>query len=134
MADKIITNEARLRILSVTTTWEAVENMNLENRLKAACKTAWTPGSGLAAIQIGIPLKFAVHKWGVLINPRIINVVSEKKTKTEGCLSILNTWVKVRRPYRIKYENDGKIYTAMGKKARVIMHEIDHMNGILITD
>ena len=61
--------------------------------------------------------------------------MSKTKTLTEGCLSIPNTWVKVRRPYKIKYMNDGSgPYTAKGTKAQIIMHEVDHMNGKLITD
>ena len=136
--DKIITSEKRLREISMPTTREEVELLDLVNRLKAACTTAWTPGMGLAAIQIGIPIRAAWFKWGeqdiVLINPKIVRLVSKVKTVTEGCLSIPNTWVKIRRHYKIKYENDGKLYTAKGDKAQVILHEVDHMDGMLITD
>lgn len=138
MIDKIITSEKRLRVVSRHTTSEEVKSLNLIERLKAACETSWTLGLGLAAIQIGIPIRAAWFKWGeqdfVLINPKVIKIVSRGKPVVEGCLSIPNTWVKIKRPYKIKYENCGKLYTAKGQKAQIIIHEIAHMDGVLITD
>ena len=138
MVDKIITDDKLLRQTSLPTTIGEVESLNLIPRLMAACATAWTPGRGLAAIQIGIPIRAAWFRWGakdfVLINPEIVRFVSKVKTMTEGCLSIPNSWVSIRRAYKIKYMNNGVLYTAKGDKAQIIMHEIDHMNGILNTD
>ena len=135
--DQIITDKNKLRLVSLRTSIKEVEEMNLLQRLKDACKDAWVEGCGLAAIQIGVPLRFAWFRWGdedfTLLNPEIMESKGNKK-KQEGCLSIPNKWTWVRRPYKIKYVSDGKAYTAKDFKARLIEHEIDHMNGILNID
>ena len=74
--DQIITDEIILRTISKETTLSEIRSIKLVNRLKKANRTAWTKGAGLAAIQIGIPLRFA---WFIangreetLLNPKII--------------------------------------------------------------
>ena len=135
--DTIVTNHQRLSVISRETTWEEVNDLDLLNRLKKAAGTAWTKAAGLSAIQIGIPLRFSWYKWGedefTLMNPKILEFKGKCKRLEEGCLSIPKTWLKIPRYYKIKYMNDGKVLTAKGYHAQIIQHEIDHMNGILIT-
>jgi len=134
---RIITNKGILHTVSFDTTPQEVEERHLIKLLREANKTAWTSGTGLAAIQIGIHLRFAwfIHdgKEGTLLNPVIINKWGEDTAK-EGCLSIPHTWIDVKRAYEIEYLTNGKKKRARGFLARLIQHEIDHMDGILITD
>ena len=99
-------------------------------------------GIGLAAPQVGVCQRFFVVDIGegphVFINPRILpgggSVVME-----EGCLSIPEVQIKVRRAARvvIQYqtlEGEHREQGFDGLMARVILHENDHLNGKLITD
>lgn len=110
-------------------------------------------GAGLAAPQIGVTKRIIIARRflpnpdgsnrtitheHVLINPRIISSSDETQEGWEGCLSIPNTYGKVRRPKKIKLmaqdENGDDIrMNASGFFARVIQHEIDHLDGILFT-
>jgi peptide deformylase len=77
--------------------------------------------------------------WIVLINPRIRNEVGEQDS-TEGCLSIPDSFYRVKRPQTVvfKYTTDkGKhtpLMVAEGFHAAAMRHEIDHLNGVLISD
>lgn len=110
-------------------------------------------GAGLAAPQIGILKRviiardFFVHpenpeevlsKEYVFVNPKIISKSKETDIDYEGCLSIPNTYAKVERAKKIKVkalnENGEKIrLNASGFLARVIQHEVDHLDGVLFT-
>ena len=136
--DQIITDETVLRTISKETTLKEIRLLKLVNRLKKANRTAWTKGAGLAAIQIGIPLRFA---WFVsngreetLLNPVLTLGKGKRIFKNEGCLSIPNSYVDTERFYYIEYISGGKKRTAMNYKAVLIQHEIDHMMGILNVD
>lgn len=138
MIDHIITSQNDLRQLSMPTTLQEVKELRLRQRLREANKTAWTNGAGLAAIQIGIPLRFA---WlsirggdEILLNPEIIVAKGKQIFKNEGCLSIPGSYVDVERYQYIEYISEGKRKTAMNFKAVLIQHEIDHMDGILNID
>jgi peptide deformylase len=99
-------------------------------------------GVGLALPQIGILEQMVLIEWEsnklVLINPKI----KEKKGETieeEGCLSLPGVEVKVLRSYFIEIESlneEGKLQTLKAENilARIIQHEIDHLNGKLIID
>lgn len=98
---------------------------------------------GLAAIQVGVPLKIIVCKtekdFKVFINPEIIKTSKEKESFIEGCLSLPNYYGEVVRPKTVVIkainENGKKIkLKAYGLLARVIQHEIDHLNGVLFID
>ncbi len=112
-------------------------------------------GAGLAAPQIGIALRIFVicfengedkdrmpvksNEPQVFINPKVKLVDSKSATLEEGCLSIPNICENVVRPETIIVEAmdlDGKVFkeTATGWRARVIMHENDHLNGVLFID
>jgi peptide deformylase len=104
-------------------------------------------GIGLAAPQIGIDKRIIVidissiekeEKPRVFINPKIIQSSGES-TVEEGCLSIPGVREDVARPEHIQltYQNDeGELSTEEydGWLARVLQHEIDHLDGILFVD
>jgi len=110
-------------------------------------KTLYTnvpKGVGLAAPQIGVSLQIIVvevepGKIISFINPEIIETKG-KCTKTEGCLSIPGVYADIQRAKNIVLTsinpvNNKKItYRAEDFAARVIQHEIDHLNGVLFTD
>ncbi len=133
----VITTESILRTVSRVTTFKEVESLGLSRKLRDALDTGWTGGTGLAAIQIGIPLRFAWFtfqgKEYTLVNPEITEMHGEE-LQAEGCLSIPGKRVMVCRAYDIRYTSNGKPKRANGLMARIIQHEVDHMNGILITD
>jgi peptide deformylase len=101
-------------------------------------------GIGLAAPQVGIPLRLIVISdedgRGVqaLLNPAIVDRGGEV-TGEEGCLSIPGVFAPVTRAAWVKVEArsvDGKPLTinARGMRARVLQHEIDHLDGVLFID
>ena len=104
-------------------------------------------GIGLAAPQIGISIRLLVVDISTLeknsgpkifVNPEILESWGEN-TLNEGCLSIPGVQEEITRPERIllKYNNlNGEQVTEKfeGWMARVIQHELDHLNGILFID
>lgn len=132
--DKIVTDREVLRQISKPTTWGEVEELDLKVRLRYANMDAWCEGCGLAAIQIGIALRFAFYIYNnknhYLINPEI-TLAHGKYTLREGCLSVPDKWMDVTRAYEIEYITDGKRKRAKGWRAKIIQHEIGHMNGKL---
>ena len=97
-------------------------------------------GIGLAAPQVGISKKLFVADIGegplVLANPEIIKVKGKDRME-EGCLSAPGVLVNVERAQEViiqGLDEQGKIVEvqAKGLLARVILHEIDHLNGKLI--
>lgn len=101
-------------------------------------------GMGLAACQIGKDIQlFVVDKnysdKCVFINPKIIKLSKETEIIEEGCLSLPELFIPVKRAksLKIKATNEsGKKFKIKAKDmlARAIQHEMDHLNGILITD
>ena len=101
-------------------------------------------GIGLAAPQLGISERiFTVHVKGdiprVFINPSIIETSQETEKFEEGCLSIPGIFTDVVRPKAVKvqaWNERGRPFTlqADGILARVILHEYDHLEGILFID
>lgn len=101
-------------------------------------------GIGLAGPQVGLLKRiFAVHVEGdiprVFINPSIIETSQEQASYEEGCLSIPGVWAEVVRPKGIKvqaWNEKGRPFTleAGGILARVILHEYDHLEGVLFID
>ncbi|MBN1621500.1 MAG: peptide deformylase [Endomicrobiales bacterium] len=99
-------------------------------------------GVGLAAPQIGISKQLIVANIGEgavkLANPRIVQRSGIDEME-EGCLSVPEKRVNVKRTYKIVVEglnNNGKTVEikAEGLLARVLQHEIDHLSGKLIID
>jgi peptide deformylase len=104
-------------------------------------------GVGLAAPQLGILRRILVYRASdedepkVLINPELVERSDETEVGTEGCLSLLGgeLQVPVARHLRVRVSGrdvsgDAVDLDAEGFEARVIQHEIDHLDGILIFD
>jgi peptide deformylase len=101
-------------------------------------------GVGLAGPQIGFMKRiFVVHVEGdiprVFVNPSIIETSPETVKYEEGCLSIPGAWAEVIRPKTVKvqaWNERGRPFTLEtgGILARVILHEYDHLEGILFID
>jgi peptide deformylase len=106
------------------------------------------PGIGLAAIQIGIPLRMLVIDLAkedeapdphVIINPEIVARGDEVNVHEEGCLSIPDYYAEVERPdtVTVRYlDKEGKPreMAADGLMATCLQHEFDHLNGVLFID
>ncbi len=99
-------------------------------------------GIGLAAPQIGIPLRVVVADIGhgpvVMVNPRLRRCEGTE-VGIEGCLSIPGVYGKVRRAQRVEVEGRSPwgrrvVVRSRDLLARVFQHEIDHLNGVLFTD
>ena len=104
-------------------------------------------GVGLAAPQLGILRRILVYRASdeddpkVLINPELVERSDETEVGTEGCLSLLGgeLQVPVARHLRVRVSGQDASGDAVdmdveGFEARVIQHEIDHLDGILIFD
>ena len=106
------------------------------------------PGIGLAAIQVGEPIRLLVIDLAkedepkapqVFVNPEIVESSDERSVYEEGCLSIPDYYAEVERParVRVKYiDLDGtqQEIQADGVLATCLQHEIDHLNGVLFID
>lgn len=99
-------------------------------------------GIGLAAPQIGISKKLIVaeveEKAIKLVNPEIIKA-NGNECMTEGCLSVPDVTVDIKRPHKITVKGLNEKgrnveLKATGLLARVLQHEIDHLDGRLIID
>lgn len=101
-------------------------------------------GVGLAANQIGVLKKVIVIdalktlEPQVFINPEIISQSEETDTYQEGCLSYPEFFINVVRPVSVKikyYDRNNKEHVAnfTNFEARIIYHEMDHLNGICLT-
>ena len=101
-------------------------------------------GIGLAAPQVDRNIRLFVtgvdnDKLRVFINPEIIATSPEEVDYEEGCLSLPGLYTQVTRPSVIKiqaWNEKGRPFTleAEGILARVILHENDHLDGILFID
>jgi peptide deformylase len=102
-------------------------------------------GVGLAAPQLGISQRLLVYRVGpdapvtVLANPELEWASGEVEPGEEGCLSIPGVLVDVDRPVYVRVrgldeEGEERVVEASGLEARVIQHEIDHLDGVLILE
>ena len=102
-------------------------------------------GIGLAATQLGNMHRLLVYRvepdgpLGVLVNPSIEFRGEEMETMEEGCLSLPAVSVEVERPIEIRVRAQDEqgaplLLEASGLEARVIQHEVDHLDGVLILD
>ncbi|MBI1187540.1 MAG: peptide deformylase [Alphaproteobacteria bacterium] len=106
------------------------------------------PGIGLAAIQIGEPLRVIVMDLARegeppaprhFVNPEILWASEETQPYEEGCLSVPEIYDEVERPARIKlryrnYNGEEIEEEAEGLYAVCIQHEMDHLEGVLFID
>jgi peptide deformylase len=102
-------------------------------------------GVGLAAPQLGISQRLLVYRVGpdapltVLANPELEWASGEVEVGEEGCLSIPGVTVDVDRPVFVRVraldeEGGERLVEASGLEARVIQHEMDHLDGVLILE
>jgi peptide deformylase len=102
-------------------------------------------GIGLAAPQVGISHRVLVYRVEpdsptvALVNPEIEWSSRDEEISEEGCLSLPLVHVDVERPVAVLVRarderGDELVIEATGLEARVIQHEIDHLDGILILD
>jgi peptide deformylase len=107
-------------------------------------------GAGLAAIQVGSPLRIFIVDGAVaggseqdppkvFINPKLIEISDEAQTGDEGCLSFPGIFVPVKRGMRARVsatDLDGNAFEVEGEAlyARALQHETDHLNGRLLID
>jgi peptide deformylase len=102
-------------------------------------------GVGLAATQLGVLRRLLVFQAGpdnepsALINPKIEWASDEETIAEEGCLSLPRVTMDVERPLHARFTGrdvDGEpiVIEASGLEARVLQHEIDHLDGVLILD
>lgn len=102
-------------------------------------------GAGLAAPQIGVLRRVLIYRAGdalrALVNPELSELSEEQVSETEGCLSLLGgeLQVPVARHLRVHVrglDQDGALleFEAEGMEARVIQHEVDHLDGVLMID
>ncbi|MFL5908019.1 MAG: peptide deformylase, partial [Solirubrobacterales bacterium] len=102
-------------------------------------------GVGLAATQLGILRRMLVFQVGsdaeptILVNPEIDWRSSDLVTAEEGCLSLPGVVVDVERPLHVRahaldVRGEPLSIEASGLEARVIQHEVDHLDGVLMLD
>ncbi len=106
------------------------------------------PGIGLAAVQIGVPVRVIVMDLAgtdeepapqYFINPEILEAAEEQRLWEEGCLSVPDFYEDVERPEKVKlryldYDGNEVIEWADELYATCIQHEMDHLNGVLFID
>jgi peptide deformylase len=106
------------------------------------------PGIGLAAIQIGVPIRIIVMDISrdenkkeprFFVNPVIKNKNKEMAKYEEGCLSVPDQFAEIERPNTceveyLDYDGKKKLLKADGLLATCIQHEIDHLEGVLFID
>jgi peptide deformylase len=133
----IVTDQKILRKMSTETDWPAIEILE---KLK---KEIPVDASGLAAIQIGIPARVFITRFKdeliEWINPIIEEFSMDKIESEEGCLSIPNKKVFVKRHKEITVstqasETAKNRYVLLDEEAVIFQHEFDHLNGKLIVD
>jgi peptide deformylase len=143
--------DPRLRQIS-----KPVEKVTAETRalIKDMFETMYdAPGIGLAAIQVGVPIRVLVmdlhepeEEGGepvndprVFINPEILTHSEEDVPYLEGCLSVPDQYAEVERPDHIRarwLDENGKQHEEQldGLLAVCLQHEMDHLEGVLFID
>jgi peptide deformylase len=102
-------------------------------------------GVGLAAPQLGISQRLLVYRIGseaplvTLVNPELEWTSDDAEVFEEGCLSIPGVAIDVERPVYVRVRarderGEERLVEASGLEARVIQHEMDHLDGVLMLD
>jgi len=139
----IITNASSLRAVSleVSSLEEERKIVSLLERELEQANHLGSNGIGLAAPQIGINKRAAIVRVGRdcinLINSKILDGNNKTKVR-EGCLSLPGQQIEVERFLDLCVQNhsfnDNRKYAAYGLSSVCIQHEMDHWDGVLITD
>ncbi len=157
IGDAVLRQEAR------TLTVEEIRSREIQDLIAALRETMYkAPGVGLAAPQVGLPLQVAVIEdkpeyvkdapaaflqerqrtpvpFHVIVNPVVTLGKGEKVSFYEGCLSLAGFTAVVPRALNVRVEcldhrGEPKIIEASGWYARILQHEIDHLNGTVYID
>jgi len=145
LAIRTVPDPALRQVCAPVTVFDA-DLMTLANDMLATMYAA--PGRGLAAPQIGVLSRIfvmdATWKDGdptpmVFVNPQVVSASDRLVTQLEGCLSIPDQLIDVARPdgVRLRWQDvSGVDHEAdfSGFSAACTQHEIDHLDGVLITD
>jgi peptide deformylase len=118
---------------------------DLENLIKEMFRSMYNgKGVGLAAVQVGRLLRvFITHlpkdEPRVFINPEILTTSIDENVYEEGCLSVPAVYADVKRPVAVRIQAvdlKGKPFTIQADEflARVVQHELDHLNGVLFIE
>lgn len=99
-------------------------------------------GVGLSANQLGLPYRaFAIQgiPMIVMFNAKIVSYSETQSILAEGCLSFPGLRIKIKRPdsVRVRFtlpNGETKTETFDGLSAKIVQHEIDHMNGVTFFD
>jgi peptide deformylase len=102
-------------------------------------------GVGLAAPQVGLSQRLLVYRVGhdspliAVVNPEVEWSSDDEESLEEGCLSLPGVHIDVDRPIHVRVRaqdehGDPRLIEASGLEARVLQHEIDHLNGVLILE
>ncbi len=106
-------------------------------------------GAGLAANQVGVLKRLFTYEWveerggegqfGWFVNPKVVETSEEIQEGEEGCLSFPGLFYPTDRPLRARVrgktvEGEDLEMVGEGMLARIFLHEIDHLNGILFID
>lgn len=137
--------DAMLSKASLPVLTDIVTDQGLQNFLEDMVETMKaTRAVGLAAVQVGIPLRVLTVQDGMggfakVINPQLVEVSKEVAPEKEGCLSFIGVTVNVKRPKTVKVEyfneKGEKVTTdSNGLLARAIQHEMDHLDGKTFLD
>ncbi|OGY86312.1 MAG: peptide deformylase [Candidatus Kerfeldbacteria bacterium RIFOXYA2_FULL_38_24] len=149
MALKIYTlNEPEIRKISSDVAPQKISEKNLQVFMSALAKMMHQhDGIGIAAPQVGKNIRLIVIDKDyaktaddlVLVNPRVVSIAKKTNIQEEGCLSVPGVYGLVERPVKARVKGWGRQgekmdIKAKGMLARVLQHEIDHLNGILFID
>ena len=129
----------RMRALEVTEFDDALRELadDMIDALRAA------QGVGLAANQVGVLKRLFVWEHGeaggVFVNPEIVETSLDTDIADEGCLSFPGLFYPSERPLRarlrgVDVHGEPLEETGEGLRARILLHELDHLNGILFID
>lgn len=126
---------------------DPVQDKTLPGLVREMAKAMYeAPGIGLAATQVGVLKRVIVYDLDdegcspvALCNPVIVEVSEECETDEEGCLSLPGITVPVNRSCKVTIEaqslNGTPVrFEAEGLHARLLQHELDHLDGVLIID
>lgn len=139
MVRRILTTRGKLKRILRTPCTEVGPGDGLEVLRDLRDTLAATPNAaGLAAPQIGRAIRAFVVKEGSgilsFLNPKITERSEQMDVAEEGCLSIPGFKTRVARSTEVTISHHLGTTSAKGFRARVIQHEMDHLDGILITD
>jgi peptide deformylase len=146
---RILTVDSDLAALKQTSRPVAKVDAKLRALMDDMLETMYAaPGIGLAAIQIGEPVRIIVMDLSrepeppeprFFVNPEIVWASEERVQWEEGCLSVPDIYDEVERAAKIRvryldYDGHPVEEEAEGRFADCIQHEMDHLNGVLFID